>query len=338
MTRVRPFTDADAPRWDAYVASRPESHFGQRAAWKRLTERSFGVPSRYALAERDGAVCGVLPLFEKPGHSLFSAPGGLLADDAEAAAALLEPARDHVRRSGLRWLELRDQRAAWPGLETSTEHLTLELALEPTVEGQWKAFDAKLRNQVRKGEKSPFALRWGREHVRDFHRVLLENLRDLGTPVRGPGYYRDALEALGADADLLVMDLGGRPVGAMFTVAHGRRLSDPWASSLRRVLALCPNHVLYWAAIRRAIERGLGRFDFGRSQRTSGTYSFKTQWGAEPVQLYYQYALGPGVAAPPTLEDQRGAYAAAVDAWKRLPLPLAAWLGERVRRRFPEVL
>lgn len=337
MLVIRPSGDDDAPRWDAYAASRPEGHFGHLAAWRTLTERSYGVRARYWIAEREGRVCGLLPLFERPGHSLFSAPGGLLADDAEAAGALLEPAKDRLRRAGLRWIELRDQRAAWPGLETSTEHLTLELRLEATVEAQWKAFDAKLRNQVRKGEKSEFHPRWGHAHVADFHRVLLENMRDLGTPIRGVAYFRRALELLGDAADLLILDREGTPAGAMFTVAHGARMSDPWASSLRRYFALCPNHVLYWVAIRRAIERGLTRFDFGRSQRTAGTYSFKAQWGAEPVQLYYQYVLG-RASHPPTLEEQKGAYAAAVAVWRRLPLGLANLLGERARRRFPEVL
>jgi FemAB-related protein (PEP-CTERM system-associated) len=337
MAGIRAYRDSDAPAWDAYVRARPESHFGQRIAWKQVTERAFGVPTRYWLAERDGRVCGVLPLFEKPGHALFSAPGGLLADDEAVAAQLLEPARERVKAGGLEWLELRDQRVAWPGLETSTEHLTLELPLAADVETQWKGFDAKLRNQVRKGEKSGFTTRWGHEHVADFHRVLLENMRDLGTPIRGLGYYRLALERLGPEADLLVMDLDGVPAGTMFTVAHGPRMSDPWASSLRRYFARCPNHVLYWAAIRRAIERGLSRFDFGRSQRTAGTFSFKAQWGAEPVQLYYQYVLG-RAARLPSLEEQKGSLAAAVAVWRRLPLPVASMLGERVRRRFPEVM
>ncbi len=337
MTSVRPYQDADAPLWDGYAASRPEAHFGHRAAWRALSERSYGVRARYWLAERDGRVCGILPLFERPGHTLFSAPGGLLADDAEAAAVLLEPARERLREGRLQWLELRDQRVAWPGLETSTEHLTLELALEETVEAQWGAFDAKLRNQVRKGQRAAFTTRWGHGHVADFHHVLLENMRDLGTPIRGEAYFRRALDLLGEAADLLILDLEGSPVGAMFTVAHGARMSDPWASSLRRYFALCPNHVLYWAAIRRAIEGGLKHFDFGRSQRTAGTYSFKAQWGAQPVQLYYQYALG-RASHLPTLEEQKGAYAAAVAVWKRLPLGLAGVLGERARRRFPEVL
>jgi FemAB-related protein (PEP-CTERM system-associated) len=337
VTQVREYQPSDRERWDAYVRSHPASHFGQRIGWRDLTERSFRVTPHYWLAEEAGEIRGVLPLFEKPGHSLFSAPGGLLAGDAATAKALLQPAREYMRNAELDWIELRDQRVAWPDLETSTEHLTLELALESSAEAQWKAFDAKLRNQVRKGERSPFRVSWGREGLADFHRVLLENMRDLGTPIRSAAYFREALERLGPDAEVLVLGLEGRPVGAMFTVAQGERCTDPWASSLRRYLALCPNHVLYWAAIRRAIERGLKRFDFGRSQRTSGTYSFKAQWGAEPVQLYYQYALG-RAAKPPTLEDQKGAYAAAVAVWRRLPLPVAGALGERVRRGFPEVL
>jgi FemAB-related protein (PEP-CTERM system-associated) len=337
MISVRPCQDSDATRWDAFAASRPDGHFGHRLAWRSLTERSFGVRARYWIAERDGRVCGLLPLFERPGHSLFSAPGGLLAEDAEAAAALLEPARERLQEGRLGWLELRDQRVVWPGLETSTEHVTLELPLAGTVEAQWKVFDAKLRNQVRKGEKSAFTMRWGHSHVSDFHRVLLENMRDLGTPIRGEAYFRRALELLGEAADLLILDLDRAPAGAMFTVTHGARMFDPWASSLRRYFALCPNHVLYWAAIRRAIERGLKRFDFGRSQRTAGTYSFKAQWGAQPVQLYYQYVLG-RASHPPTLEEQKGMYAAAVAIWRHLPLPLASLLGERARRRFPEVL
>ena len=337
MAQVRAFRDSDRERWDAYVVAQPGSHFGQRVAWRALTERFFRVTPHYWMAESEGRIRGILPLFEKPGHALFSAPGGLLADDESTAAALLEPARELLRRQALDWIELRDQRVAWPGLATSTEHLTLELALETSVEAQWRAFDAKLRNQVRKGERSAFTTRWGREHVRDFHRVLLQNMRDLGTPIRSVGYFAAALEELGAGADVLLLDLERRPVGAMFTIAHGARMSDPWASSLRRYLALCPNHVLYWVAIRRAIELGMTRFDFGRSQRTSGTYSFKAQWGAAPVQLYYQYALG-RANRPPTLEDQKGSFSAAVAIWRRLPVPVAGLLGERVRRRFPEVM
>lgn len=337
--RVRPFAPGDRAAWDAYVLASDASHFGQLVAWKELTEGAHGVSARYWLAEEDGRVRGVLPAFRARGRTprLFSAPGGLLADDATVAEALLAPAREEVRRDRLAWLELRDQRRAWPGLATSDEHVTMLLDLAPDANAQWKAFDAKLRNQVRKGEKAGFVRRWGHGLVGDFHRVLLENMRDLGTPVRGRAYYRRALELLGDAADVLVIEHAGEPAGAMFTVAHRDTCLDPWASSLRRHFARCPNQVLYWEALQRAIGRGLARFDFGRSQWNSPTFRFKEQWGARPAPLHYQYVLGTADAIP-TLAAQKGSLDLAVRIWKTLPLPVVAVLGEPAKRRFPEVL
>ena len=337
--RVRAYAPADREAWDGYVKGSAHSHFGQLSAWMELTVRTYGVSARYWLAEEAGRVRGVLPLFRKNGRhgALFSAPGGLLADDAAVAAALLAPAQEEVARERLAWVELRDQRVEWPGLETNREHLTMVLDLARDPSGQWGAFDAKLRNQIRKGEKAGFERHWGRDGAPAFHRVLLENMRDLGTPIRGASYYRLALELLGEDADLLVPLFAGAPAGAMFTVRHRDVLMDPWASSLRRYFAHCPNQVLYWEALQRAIGQGLARFDFGRSQWDSPTFRFKQQWGAKPVPLHYQYVLGTEPRMP-TLAGQKGSLDLAVKLWRKLPLPIAAALGEPAKRRFPEVM
>jgi len=336
--RVRPFEPADLARWDDYVRAQPGSSFGHLSGWKALVEESYGCESWYWLAEDEGRIRGVLPLFVRArrGRALFSAPGGLLADDEATAAALLAPARERVAREHLDYLELRDQAREWPDLVTSGEHCTLVLDLAAREEDQWSAFGTKLRNQIRKGQRSGFGVRWGRDQIPAFHRVMLETMRDLGTPLRGTGYFSRALEAL-ERADLLVLELDGRPAGAMFVVEHRETASDPWASSPRRLLALCPNQVLYWEAIRRSIARGLRSFDFGRSQWNSGTFQFKVQWGATPRPLYYQYAAGGG-AQLPTLEGQKRGYDLAVRAWKHLPLWAAGILGERVKRLFPEVV
>jgi FemAB-related protein (PEP-CTERM system-associated) len=337
LLEVRRYADDDRARWDAYVRTSPDAHFGQLVAWKEVVERGYRCPGRFWIAVEGDRVRGVLPLFERRGRDLFSAPGGLLADSPDVAEQLLAPAREHVRRHGLQWLELRDQRRAWPGLATNDEHCTLVLELAATPEAQWKTFDAKLRNQIRKGEKAGFEARWGRDQMEAFHRVMLENLRDLGTPMRGRGYYQLVLERLGEAADLLVIRLAGAPAGAMLTVQLDETWSDPWASSLRRFFVHCPNQVLYWLALQRAIARGIKRFDMGRSQWNSGTFRFKQQWGARPVPLHYQYLLG-RATAPPTLERQKAQYALAVAAWRRLPLWLAETLGEPLKRRFPEVM
>ena len=333
--RVRPAGPADAACWDAYVTRAPGSHFAQRWAWREVMRASYGCAPEYTLAETNGGICGVLPLW-RTRSTLFSAPGGLLADDEGTAAALLAPAAEPARAGRVRWLELRDQRRAWPGLETNPEHCTLELALAPTEEAQWRALDAKVRNQVRNAERSGVTIRED-DGVEGFHRVMLEAMRDLGTPLQDVAFFRRARTALGDRARVLLAEHAGTVIGTMFAVRWGDTLADPWAASLRRTFRMNPNMLLYWEAMRRAIADGCRRFDFGRSQWDSGTFRFKRQWGAEPVPLFYQYALAPGVPMP-TLAAQKHGYDLIVRAWRKLPLPVARVLGGHARRRFPEVL
>jgi FemAB-related protein (PEP-CTERM system-associated) len=337
---VRMCDEAAIARWDDYVWRTPGSNFASRTAWKSLVEGWFGCRSDWRFAERDGRVVGILPLFEKGSgrsRTLFSAPGGLLADDAEAAAALLGPARERVSRERLGMIELRDQRQRWDGLETSEEHCTMVLPLVGDVESQWDAFGFKLRNKLRKAQKSGLTSRWGREHLAAWHRVMLENMRDLGTPLQGPDYFARMLDAYGADAEIEVVEADGRAIGALAAVRHADGCANPWSSSLRAFRARTPNHMLYWEAIQRAIEMKLRWFDFGRSQWNSPTFEFKRGWGAEPRPLYYQYVLGEG-AQMPKLEDQKHAFAVAVKIWQHLPLIAARALGPIARRRFPEAL
>ena len=341
MLTVRAYTDADRQAWDRFVLATEGSHPAQLTDWLALTERTFGVARRAWLAEDGGEVRGVLPLFEKRRLGrppvLFSAPGGLLAADGDAARALLGIAGDALTRAHAEYVELRDQRVRWPDLVTTTEHCTHLLPLGGDADTHWRAFDAKLRNQIRKAERVGFTVHWGPEHLHSFCRVMLENMRDLGTPLRAEGWFRAVLAGLGERALLLVIARAGEPVGAMFLAVHRGCAMDLWASSLRRHFQYCPNQMLYWEAIREVIRRGLHSFDFGRSQLDTGTYRFKQQWGAHAVPLYYQYLLG-DAAEMPSFAAQQQRMGLAVRLWKRLPLPLARVLGEPIRRRFPELL
>jgi FemAB-related protein (PEP-CTERM system-associated) len=337
VIRVRPLDAGDGEAWNDYVLSRPGTHFAQRTEWRHLVTAFFPVAARWWLAEDEaGRIAGVLPAFRGSG-ALFSAPGGLVADTPEAAAALLAQARAEVEHDGLRWLELRDQAVEWAELPTNPEHVTLVLDLAGTVEEQWAGFPPKVRNQVRKAERSGLRCERGADHLEAFHRVFSENMRDLGTPAMEPAYFRRALELYGEAAEVLVVYRDRLPVGGMFAVRHARTVFDPWASSLRRFFELCPNNLLYWEAMRDAIKGGARCFDFGRSQPGSGTYRFKEQFGARPQPLHYQYALG-RAARIPTLADQKASLDLASRLWRLLPLPLARVIGPRARRHFPEAL
>jgi FemAB-related protein (PEP-CTERM system-associated) len=335
---VRAYVDSDRVRWDEYVRRSDRSHFGQLTNWKDFVEETYPVRSCYFLDEDGAGIRGILPLFRKRGfHSrLFSAPGGLLADDESIAEALLAPARALLKKERLEMIELRDQTRAWPGLLTNRQHVTLVLDLMDTVEEQWKSFDTSLRTKIRKGQKAGLDPCWDRHRVEDFYRVMLENMRNLGTPIRNARYFRKAMACLGRAGDLLILSRRGKPVGGLLTVGHGETLINPLGSCRKKYLGIRSNELLYWEALKYAVERGFKHFDFGRSQWNSGTFVFKRKWGANPVQLYYQYILGRGTR-PPAFEDQLQRYHLLAEIWKRLPLFAVGFLGEPARKRFPEL-
>ena len=88
--------------------------------------------------------------------------------------------------------------------------------------------------------------------------------------------------------------MNGKTVASGILTWFRNSLEVPWASSINDYREKCPNNLLYWEAIRFAIRNGAAKFDFGRSTPGEGTYRFKKQWGAKPVQLNWQYLLEHG--------------------------------------------
>lgn len=335
--------DIPPARWDAFVEAHPDATVYHLTPWDRILQRSFGRRMIRLAAIADGEIVGILPmvpfaslLFGRFATSMpFVNYGGVVASSGEAADALLAAAVDEVRRGGARYLELRHTRRRFEALPAQTRKVSMVLPLESTAEAQFAALDRKLRNQVRKAEKSGLTLRIGGiELVEPFHRVLAENMRDLGSPVHARRFFEEMLLAFPERSRILSVWLGETPVAASFVLWHRDRLEVPWASSLRRYNPLCPNILLYWEMLRFGIDGGFRSFDFGRSTPEEGTYLFKQQWGARPVPLYWEYWLGPG-AQVPDRSPKNPKFSLALEAWKRLPVTVTRAIGPLIVRGIP---
>ena len=59
---VRPYRDGDRTVWSAFVEACAEATFFHRIEWRDLMEEVFRHRTHYLVAERGGALVGVLPL------------------------------------------------------------------------------------------------------------------------------------------------------------------------------------------------------------------------------------------------------------------------------------
>ena len=72
-------------------------------------------------------------------------------------------------------------------------------------------------------------------------------------------------------------------------------------------------------------------FDLGRSKKGTGSFEFKRLWDFESQQLHYEYELV-GCDSVPQKNPMNAKYALVIAAWKRLPKPVALWLGPKLVR------
>ncbi|MBM3523413.1 MAG: GNAT family N-acetyltransferase, partial [Alphaproteobacteria bacterium] len=89
--------------------------------------------------------------------------------------------------------------------------------------------------------------------------------------------------------------------------------------------------LMYYTIMNRAAARGCRIFDFGRSKAGTGPFSFKKNWGFEPEFLSYEYDLAPGRSIPEN-NPLNPKYRMFIAAWKRLPLPIANFVGPMLSR------
>jgi serine/alanine adding enzyme len=333
----------DQSEWDAFVHQHAEATGYHRWAWRQVFERALGHRTHYLLARQGGATVGVLPLVRLNswlfGRALSSLPyvnyGGVLANSPEAAPALVAAATEIATAHRLQYVVLRHRQRQLPALPARSHKVTMLLDLAGTSDAMWTGLDKKVRNQIRKAEKSGLTcVSGGQELLDQFYFVFSRNMRDLGTPVYGRRLFAEVLRAEPRDARLHIVSLGTEPIACALTYAYGHAMEVPSASSLREHRTLCPNHLMYWTMIQQAIAQGRTQFDFGRSTPADGTYQFKEQWGAQPATLNWEYQLLGNTQLPS--DDRHSArYQKRIDAWKKLPLPLTTVLGPRIARCVP---
>jgi FemAB-related protein (PEP-CTERM system-associated) len=328
---------------EAYVGTHPAATAYHHPAWLQVIQRAFGHQTRYLVASVDGRITGVLP-FALFGSRLFgrfavSLPflnyGGILADDDAAAQALLDAAVADVVDHGGTHLELRHTAQRFPALTARRHKVAMRLALASTPDDQWTALDRKVRNQVRKAEKSGLQLADGGAELLDgFYTVFARNMRDLGTPVYGVRFFKEVLNSFPESTRVFVVTLGDQPIAASIVVWHRDTIEVPWASAIREFNPLCANVLLYWGMLRFANERGFRVFDFGRSTPGEGTFHFKRQWGAEPSELVWEYWSAAGQSVP-DLSPHNPKFELAIRSWQRLPLRIATAVGPLIVRNIP---
>ena len=341
--KVRLYNEDDRRKWEGFVDGSVNSALYHRIRWKDVVEKTFGHKTYYLLAEDQGGIAGILPLVHLKsvcfGSFMVSLPyfnyGGICAETPEAREGLLKAAIGIGTEKKVKHMELRHTIDLDLGLPAKSAKVSMLLALPSSKEALWDSFPSKLRSQIKKPEKEKMQARTGRlEELDGFYRVFSMNMRDLGTPVYSRAFFKNILESFPESTWICTVYMGGEPVASGFLAGFKNTLEIPWASSTRQYNKYSPNMLLYWSALKFAVEKGYSTFDFGRSTPGEGTFKFKEQWGAKPVKLFWHYWVRDGGPVP-EINPKNPRYNAVINIWKRLPLSVTKLLGPGIVKNIP---
>ena len=331
-------TDA-AARWDAFVLACPQATFFHRAGWQKIIGEVFKHTTYFLYADRDGQIEGVLPLAQVKsflfGHSLVGLPftvyGGVAASNDAAADALETEAQAIAQQLGVEHLELRNVQRRHQDWPLQDLYVTFRKEILPDTEANMLAIPRKQRAMVRKGLKNNLRSELD-PGVDRFFALFAGNVHRHGTPAMPKRWFQALRDEFGADCEVLtVVSASGQPLSSVLSFYFRDEVLPYYAGDAEAARDLAANDFKYWELLRRSCERGLKRFDFGRSKQGTGPYAFKKNWGFEPTPLQYEYRLYKRAAVPQN-NPNNAKYQMLIKTWRRLPLGLANWLGPLVVR------
>jgi hypothetical protein len=156
-----------------------------------------------------------------------------------------------------------------------------------------ETFDAKLRNQIRKAEKSSLDVMSGNgiELFRKFHELYLLSNERWGkeTPKYSLRFFETFAGAPFVDVKLAVFE--GRPIAGIVLLKFRDQIMY-WFGSMDKAYATkCPNHLLISRALKDAIAEDRGMFNFGVSGTLESVRKFKESFGAE-ARAYRSHFVG----------------------------------------------
>ncbi len=348
--RISELTEEERPQWDAYVRDAAGGLPQHLSGWRDVLARTYQYETHFLMAteadeDGDERIVGVAPIFRVSsrllGDTVSTMPGGLCADSPAIAQALIERGREIAGNARVKRFLIQDTRQQWPGdLQTTSHHEEWWVTLVEDEETLSKRLHRNIRRQIRMARRNGLTVEIDRTGALagEFHQVLSRFTHQAGTPVFGRDFLENVIDVFPGGFNIVVVRYEETPIGAYFQLEMGDAIYGMWGAALHEYLKLRPVYLAYWEIMADAMAHGFAYLDMGRSPVDSNASKFKAQWGGESRPIYQQVASLTGEEAAASVADSVQSDARFLSfrkIWPKVPLPIATFLGPRLRRHVP---
>lgn len=147
-----------------------------------------------------------------------------------------------------------------------------------------RSFKSKCRYNIRLAQRKGVTCRvYGKERLRDFHRLMEETRTRDSFQMRSLEYFARMMDALGPHCRLYLCEYQGQALSGALCVQYGGVTSYVYGASTASHREVMPNYLMQWEMIRWAAQSGCDVYDFqgvpywyDPEHPNYGVYHFKT--------------------------------------------------------------
>ena len=343
--QVKPLTNKYEKGWNEFIKGPNKAGVWYTLEWRDILKEEYGYKPFYLLAEDDGNVCGVLPLFQIKsiitGNRLVSLPfsyvcGPIATSDA-ALTLLIAEAERLVVELNCNYLELKMQKAIPEaviqntGLLANEYYFTSVLTLAKDPKENWKRLDTRrTRWAVNKAIRSGVKIRTEitEDDINVFHDLKVRTRKKHGSPAPSLGFFKRIMREFAPKGlvKLWLAEYDERVISGLMFYSLKDMVMPAYIASDDRYNSYMPNNLLYWKAIEWGCTNGYRYFDFGRTEPgNESLLKFKSKWGTENHKIpYYYYPMKPDLISMSRSSLKLNLI---TEFWKRMPVPLLKIFG-----------
>jgi FemAB-related protein (PEP-CTERM system-associated) len=331
-------------QWDQFVTSSPEATIFHLSQWQTLVERVLGHRSFRLVARRGAEITGIFPISwirsRLFGNCLVSSPlavyGGICAADRDSYFSLLRAGSDLAVELGVKYLEMRNRTEPYatdlPGRDL---YVSFTQDLSPGPDKLLQGMPRDTRYAIRKSLKA--GLEWTEDlNLDEFYELYAQSVHRLGTPVFSKNLFRLLCDLFPQQHRLFGVRKGRQAIAGVLCLYFRDQVLPYYAGALPEFYKDSPNNFMYWSLIAQSCAEGYRSFDFGRSKKGTGSFSFKSAWSMQLSDLPYRYRLVKAKEVP-HISPVDGKFQKAVELWKRMPYGCTKVVGPRLIRCIPSV-
>ncbi len=303
---IEEFKESDSREWNEFVNANKELTIFHTVEWKKIMEETFGFkPAYYVVKTEDKEIVGVCPAFivkEFFKKAIVSMPffeyGGPFIKEGykEAYKDLFKVYKSFVDEKKVKYVKIRslpsDADYGETGFNKELEAYSFFISLkDKSFDDVWNSFtkDSGVRTEYNRSVRFGVEVK-NQKNPEVIYKLISAKDAKLGSPTFPKKFYVNVDKHLKTRLFYTNSMLKENPIASMTSLSFNGELLLHQLGSDKEYMKKTSTDILFVEQIKRAINTGCLKIDFGRSKPGSSHSFFKKKYDCERRDIYtYTY-------------------------------------------------